>query len=78
MASAISLACAAAPALYNNLGQDEGLAIKVDYAVRANRPDAWRGVKARENVVKGSIYGVVADDDEVERLFKIIQKHFEY
>lgn len=65
-------------ALYNNLGENEKLALAVDYAVLAARPDGWRGVQARENVVKGSIYSVVQDDDYVERLFKIIKKHREY
>jgi hypothetical protein len=35
-------------------------------------------VQARENVVKGAIYSVVQDEDEVERLFKIITQHKEY
>ena len=65
-------------ALYSNLGQNEELAMRVDYAVRAARPDGWRGVQARENVVKYSIYQVVNDEDEVERLFKIIKQHLEY
>ena len=35
-------------ALYNNLNKDRDLALKVDEAIRQNRPDSWRGVQARE------------------------------
>ena len=31
-------------ALYNNLGHDEALALKIDETVRKTRPDGWRGV----------------------------------
>lgn len=46
--------------------------------MRANRPDAWRGVKAREQTVKYAIHQVVKDKDLVERIFKLIEKHHEY
>ncbi len=65
-------------ALFNNLGKDEALAIRVDEAVKANRPDGWRGVHTREQEVKGCIYGVLQDKDEVERIFHIIYQHKEY
>jgi type I restriction enzyme, R subunit len=31
-------------ALYNNLGQDEELALRLDESVRKTKPDGWRGV----------------------------------
>lgn len=62
-------------ALYNNFGQDEELALRVDDAVRTNRPDAWRGVRAREQTVKQAIHQVVKDAALVERIFKLIEKH---
>lgn len=43
-------------ALYNNLGKDEELAIKIDEAVNIARRDAWRGHIAKENEIKASIY----------------------
>ena len=46
-------------ALYNNLGQNEGLAIRIDETVRRTRPDGWRGVQAREQVIKAALYGVL-------------------
>ena len=65
-------------ALYNNLHQDPQLALRIDAAVRKARPDAWRGIQAREQVIKSALYGVLQDEAEVERIFLIIQKQKEY
>ena len=65
-------------ALYNNLNHDEGLALKLDEAVRTARPDGWRGVQAREQVVKKALYDVLQDVNEVERIFLLIKAQREY
>ena len=65
-------------ALWNNLSQNEELALKIDASVRHVRPDSWRGVQAREQVIKAAIYGVVQDAAEVERIFLIIKAQGEY
>jgi type I restriction enzyme, R subunit len=65
-------------ALYNNLSHNEELAIKIDETVKQIRPEGWRGVRAREQVIKGGLYGVLQDMDEVERIFLIVEKHAEY
>ena len=65
-------------ALFNNLGQKEQLALEVDHAVRNSRPDGWRGVPAKENVIKAAIYAVLKDISEVERIFPIIRQQSEY
>ncbi|MBF0356654.1 MAG: HsdR family type I site-specific deoxyribonuclease [Alphaproteobacteria bacterium] len=65
-------------ALYNNLGQNEELALKIDEAVKKNRSDAWRGVLAKEQGVKKALYDVLQDESEVERIFLIIKKQTEY
>ena len=65
-------------ALYNNLKQNEPLAIRIDETIKQVRPDAWRGVAARENVIKSALYGVLHDHGEVERIFLIIQQQSEY
>jgi type I restriction enzyme, R subunit len=65
-------------ALYNNLGQNEELALAVDKAVKTTRPDSWRGVQPRENQVKKAIYDLLQDVDEVERIFVIIKAQKEY
>ena len=51
------------------------LALKIDDTVKQVRPDGWRGVQAREQVIKAALYGVLQDVDEVERIFKIIFEH---
>lgn len=65
-------------ALYSNLGENEELALKIDDTVKAKSPDGWRGVQAREQVVKRALYDVLQDIDEVERIFSIIKAQKEY
>lgn len=65
-------------ALYSNLGENEEMALKIDHTVKAKSPDGWRGVQAREQVVKRALYDVLQDVDEVERVFAIIKAQKEY
>jgi type I restriction enzyme R subunit len=65
-------------ALYNNLNQNEELAIRIDEVVKQVRPDGWRGIQAREQIIKAALYGVLQDVDEVERIFLIIKQQKEY
>ncbi len=54
------------------------LALEIDAKVKANRPDAWRGIQAREQVIKRVLYTILQDVTEVERLFLIIAQQHEY
>jgi type I restriction enzyme, R subunit len=54
------------------------LALKIDAVVKTVRPDGWRGVQARELVIKAALYGLLQDVAEVERLFLIIKAQTEY
>lgn len=65
-------------ALYNNLGRNEELALRIDEAVKTKRPDAWRGVQPREQQIKRALYDILKDMDEVERIFVIIKAQKEY
>jgi len=65
-------------ALYNNLENDEELALQIDSAVKKNSPDGWRGVEPKERVVKQALYKMLDDKDEVERIFLIIKAQKEY
>ena len=65
-------------ALYNNLNQNEELAIAIDTAVKEKRHDDWRGIKAREQVIKSALFDVLKDESEVERIFLIIKAQKEY
>lgn len=65
-------------ALYNNLAQNAEQARRIDETVKQVRPDGWRGVQTREQVIKAALYGVLQDKDEVERVFLIIKAQPEY
>jgi type I restriction enzyme, R subunit len=65
-------------ALYNNLNKNEELAVKIDQVVKQVRPDGWRGVQAREQVIKAALYAILKNVDEVERIFVIIKQQAEY
>ncbi len=65
-------------ALYNNLGQNEALALWIDKAVKEARPDDWRGIGTREQVIKATLNASLNNAAEVERIFQIIYKHSEY
>ena len=69
--------------VYGNEGeaaQEEALAlaIRIDETVKHTRPDGWRGVQAKENVIKAALYGILQDVAEVERIFLIIEQQKEY
>ena len=51
---------------------------RIDAAVKQVRPDEWRGVQAREQVIKAALYGILQDEAEVERIFLIIKAQSEY
>ncbi|EAT58102.1 type I restriction endonuclease subunit R [Chlorobium ferrooxidans] len=75
-------------ALYNNLKSERGengeqatrveLAMMIDETVKQVRPNGWRGVKPKENVIKKALFDVLQDEDEVERLFLVIERQREY
>ncbi len=66
-------------ALYNNLSQNEELALRIDDAVRNVRPDTWRDNGGpREQIIKAALYGVLRDKAEVERVFLIVKAQTEY
>lgn len=57
---------------------DPTLALEIDEKVKRVRPDGWRGVQAREQVIKAALYEVLLDEAEVERIFLIIKAQGEY
>jgi type I restriction enzyme, R subunit len=65
-------------ALYNNLGRNEDAALRIDAAVKNVLPDDWRGVLAKEQVIKRALYDVLQDVAEVERIFPIVRAQTEY
>jgi type I restriction enzyme R subunit len=75
-----------APTYVEAEDQTLAMALAIDVAVKANRPDAWRGELSRENMVKGAIYAVLMAEGytqeramaETERLFLIVMQQQEY
>jgi type I restriction enzyme R subunit len=66
-------------ALYNNLNQDEELALRIDETVKRVRPNGFRGVQAKENVIKSALLPLIGNSEpEVERIFLIIAAQTEY
>jgi type I restriction enzyme R subunit len=65
-------------ALYSNLGQDKELAIQIDQAVKKARPADWRSTETKRRVVKQALWNVLQNKNEVERIFRIIERHEEY
>jgi len=48
------------------------LALKIDEVVKQKRQADWRGVTAREQMLKQELFKVIGNIDEVNRLFPII------
>lgn len=65
-------------ALYNNLNEDEELALRLHAIIMETRPTGFRGVVAKEQIVKRAIYDVLNDIDETERIFSIVKAQSEY
>lgn len=65
-------------ALFNNLGKDLELAMRLDLAIRQQCPDAWRKNPQKEKVVKRIIFEITQDESKVEPLFEIISNQLEY
>ena len=74
-----SLDTPAKRALYNNLGNDEELAIKIDAMMKLKAPAAFRGNNQRENIIKRELMHLLGNDiPEVERIFQIIAAQRDY
>jgi type I restriction enzyme R subunit len=65
-------------ALYNNLGKDKELALRIHNTVMTVKPDAWKGNEPKERVIKFALYKIFRKEAEVERIFEIIKKQDEY
>ena len=65
-------------ALYNNLNKNTEFALRIDETVKRVRPDSWRGVQPREQVIKRALYDELKDEAEVERIFLIVKQQREY
>ncbi|RFP15079.1 type I restriction endonuclease subunit R [Duganella sp. BJB475] len=53
-------------------------ALFLDAAIKAKRPDGWRGVVAKEQMVRQAMFDVLKDIKDVNRLFPIVFAQKEY
>jgi len=65
-------------ATYGGVSQALGTALLLDTAIKSKRPDGWRGVVAKEQLVKQAMFDVLRDTKEVNRLFPIVFAQKEY
>ena len=63
---------------YGNRDHALDVALQLDATIKAQRPDGWRGVVAREQMVKQAMHQVLKDITEVNRLFPIVFAQKEY
>ena len=69
--------------LYDNLGNNEEAALKVDEAIRKNKPDGWRGNRIKERTVRLAIKRAleecdIDDEAQVELVLALARNQNEY
>jgi len=64
--------------LYDNLGQDEKLALKLDESIKSSIRDNWRGNSIKERAVKCAVKSCLPDAELAMRLFNIAKEQTEY
>jgi len=66
-------------ALYDNLDQDEQLAVQVDTAIRSIKKDDWRGMRAKRIEVRNAIRSAIGDDEGlVDAIYRIVESQRDY
>jgi len=70
-------------ALYDNLNQNEDLALEVHKNVMNFKPDGWRGNKIKEKKVTNAIRKAmknfeINDEDEIKRILELVKNQNEY
>jgi type I restriction enzyme R subunit len=65
-------------ALYDNLEQNEVLALSIDEAVRTTKKDSWRGNLIKERQIKYAVLQHLKDPARLDDLFELIRNQAEY
>jgi type I restriction enzyme R subunit len=73
-----SINTSALKALYNNLGNNEQMAIDLDAVIRDSKKADWRGNLPAENLIKKAMYVIIPDIDSVNSLFEIVKEQQDY
>jgi type I restriction enzyme R subunit len=64
--------------LYDNLNNDEQLALTLDDVIRRTKKDGWRGNRIKEREVGYAIRNILPDEEQANRIFDIVKKQDEY
>ena len=73
-----SLNTPAKKALYDNLGQNEELAIRIDTAVRHTKKADWIGNRVKEREVVQAINQELSDEDLLDQVLELVKNQDEY
>ena len=65
-------------ALYDNLGEDEAIALAVHEAVTSTKQDGWTHNPIKTRMVRIAIKQVVRDDDKLEETLELVKNQQEY
>jgi type I restriction enzyme R subunit len=65
--------------LYDNLGKDEALALRIDTAIRCTKREGWIGNHFKEREIYGAIKKVIGENNfEVSDILELIKNQDEY
>ena len=73
-----SLDTSAKRALYDNLDNNEVLALALDNVIQNNKLDAWRDGGMREKKLRLAVNALIKDDEKTADLMEIIKSQHEY
>lgn len=62
-------------AIYDNTGKDKKLALRIHKAVKKQAMSGFRDNQVIVMRIKRALFRILGDDSEVERIYKIIEKH---
>ena len=65
-------------ALYNNLDEDENLAIELDSIVNRVKRADFRGNIAKEREIQSALFDKLQNEELVVKIFEIIKQQKEY
>lgn len=65
-------------ALFDNLGQNEDLALAVDQTIVDAAQSGWRGSRMKERMIRNKLVEVLGSEEEAERILEIARAHDEY
>ena len=64
--------------MYDNCGEDAELSKRLHAAVLKTKQDRFRGNPIKENHIKRALYEILQNEEQVEKVYKIIVEQEEY